>query len=175
MMDLSIWPTVIGSLDCMTAPLMFLIENHFTKFLSGAKMKKVTVNKTDLLTKLEENCINHVKEFEVANKEYQETITLALRDRKEKINKILDGWIDKVQKEPVKVDIDENLWFDITPPVSHEKDYNRVIGMVKMEVSDKIDLDIQDYGKYIEDDWSWKEENKSKRIMYAAANTAFAP
>lgn len=141
----------------------------------GMQPRKVTVNKTDLLTKLTENKSKHIREYNSAVAEYKKLAQLELKDKQEKIVGALQKLLEKVKSSegPVTLVIDEDLFFDLNPPVSHEEDYNEIIEMVKWEVEDKIELDSIEFTQYVMDNWAWKEELKNTRTFYASKQIGY--
>ena len=53
----------------------------------------------------------------------------------------------------------EKIKFDIhlPKPVSYEKEYDKAIMMIEYEIREEIEISNQDFSKYFQDEWSWKE------------------
>lgn len=58
-------------------------------------------------------------------------------------------------------------WKNIMAPVSHEKEYARIIGMLNFDINEYVDLDETEYQHYIQDEWSWT-------AVVALTNAAYA-
>lgn len=103
-------------------------------------MELITVKKNDLLKVMEENRKKHRAIFEEAFANY----------RKQAISE-LEVMLDDARKG-------KNIQRAVTlsPPADHTRDYDRVIGMLKMTTKEEIELAEHDYGAYVMDDWSWK-------------------
>jgi len=43
-------------------------------------------------------------------------------------------------------------------PLDRTRDYDRVISMLKMDLTDTVELSETDYSQYVMDDWEWKRE-----------------
>ena len=52
-------------------------------------------------------------------------------------------------------------------PVSYEDQYNRVLGMLRMDTSATIKLDANDYNRYVKDEWEWGNDFANSTAMYA--------
>ncbi len=52
------------------------------------------------------------------------------------------------------------------PPEDHTKDYDRVLKMIDMSVDTEIELDQNDFSRYVLDEWEWKE-------MWAVSNSKY--
>lgn len=120
-------------------------------------MDKITVSKDDLLVKLQENRDKHRTVFLDAWTGYSEEAQRILNDH---LMMIRNGQV------PRKIQI------ILAPPEDHTRDYDRVIGMLKMHQGDTFDLDEQMYAQYVDDDWSWKRAWLETSTQYAAASVA---
>lgn len=142
----------------------------------GQAMRKVTVNRKDLLVKLEANRIKHTADYNDAVEEYRKTALLDIQAKKDVISKQLDELASKVKdsKEPEDLSIKENLYFDVKPPVSHERDYAEIIEMFKWSVDDNIELDSAEFSQYVLDNWTWAKDIENSRIFYATKQIGFA-
>ena len=43
-------------------------------------------------------------------------------------------------------------------PEDHTRDYDRVISMLEMDLTDTVELSESDYSQYVLDDWQWKRQ-----------------
>ena len=116
-------------------------------------MKSVTVLKTSLLKILHENREQHISD-------HQQSV---------------DGWINEINgvltkaQEKFKAGEDLGSYVQLNQkPESHEKDYDRVIGMLEMSIGSQENLDISahEYQSYVMDDWDWKEHFINTSNMY---------
>lgn len=113
-------------------------------------MEKVTVDKDELLTALQENREGHREIFEQALEGYR---TRAIE--------ILQGHINDIERGAV-----ERVQVSLPRPEDHTKDYDRAIRMVEMSVDNEITLDEMDFQRYVLDDWNWKREFVATSAMY---------
>ena len=79
----------------------------------------------------------------------------------------MDGWQRKRAKvlnelankaEKGVEDLDMNVLWRLEKPTHHLKDYDRLLSMLKQHVKDEVELSNDDFGKYFEDDWAWKDK-----------------
>lgn len=113
-------------------------------------MEKMTYRRDDLLKVLRENRANHRKEFEGAIKGYEEDAIARLQGLVKQM---------KAGKRP-------SLMISMPIPQDHTKDYDRVIRMLEMCVTDIIELDETDFQQYVQDDWAWKGQFSATNAMY---------
>lgn len=102
----------------------------------------VSVQKTELVTKI------------LANRDQHRTVFLeAVEGFREELLGILESRVDQV-KAGNKV----SLYIQIPEPEDHTADYDRVISMLSMHTDDIITIDSQDFARYVMDDWEWKRK-----------------
>lgn len=122
-------------------------------------MKTIKVNKNELLTVLKKNKEQHVKEYKKALRGYRiqaaESLTKELKN-------IKDGR-------------DFNTYFSLSKPVSYEKEYATVIGMLEMDLLTEVELDMTEFTKYVNDDWSWKSSFSASNSTYLGFSGSAGP
>lgn len=64
------------------------------------------------------------------------------------------------------------VYVHLAAPSDHTKDYDRVIGLVEMGVTDTIGLTTQEYANYVKDDWEWKRQFLHSNSTYSATAAA---
>lgn len=150
-----------------------MAQNRLEK---GLPMRKITVNKVELLKKLEENRVKHIENYKQAVVEYKSACLADLEDKKNVVVKALDSLKKKIEasNKPVNMNVDENLYFDLQPPVSHEKEYDEIIEVFRMEVNDNVELDSIEFHQYVSDNWEWKNELENQRTFYASKSVGMA-
>ena len=103
--------------------------------MNGTKVKK-----DELLAIMRTNRDAHWAVFEKALLACREDI-LATLDRE--LQRAREG-------HPIRVS------YHFPRPEDHPPDYDRVIRMLEMSVQQVIDLDEEDFARYVMDDWEWK-------------------
>jgi hypothetical protein len=117
-------------------------------------MKPINVDKDTLLKVLQENRSKHRSVFEDALDGYTREAEKVLQ---EYLTKIRNG------KTPdIRIILDR--------PEDHTRDYDRVIGMLKMHLGTTFELDEQSYRMYVDDDWAWKRAWIDNSSQYAAGS-----
>lgn len=104
-------------------------------------MRTVTVNREDFLVRVRENRNNHRQVFEEALEGYRNRLTLELerRVRDLKRGRHIDQYIG------------------LPEPEDHTSDYERIVAMAEMSVSERIELTEDEFAMYIMDQWRWKQ------------------
>ena len=112
---------------------------------------KIAVDKKELLEKLEENCAKHAAIFKEAAIGHRECVIKVLSAR----------------LEDIRCGKRISLYFGVTEPQDHTKDYDVAIAMVKMAVGDTVDLDRAQFQCYILDEWDWKRSFLHSNAHYS--------
>jgi len=118
-------------------------------------MKNTTVKKDELLAKVRENREAHQKLSREASTGYR----AALLDVLETGVATLKGGKD--------VDASHIAGLLHDKPNDHTKDYDRVIGMLEMHTEDEVTLDARDFGRYVQDEWEWKDQWLTSNASYS--------
>lgn len=113
-------------------------------------MHEVKVHKTDLLQKLESNRKAHIEA-------YEEAVTGYKKLAQERVGDALSA---------LRAGEDVDLNFNLPKPKSYEKEYDRVIEMVKMSVETELELSAQEFAQFVMDDWGWKQTFAATTMMY---------
>lgn len=116
---------------------------------------RTTVRKEALLAILQENRDKHRAVFEAALEGYREQCVVILRD---KIAALSDG------RSPT-------LQIMMSRPEDHTRDYDRVIKMLELSISETFEMDEQMFAQYVMDDWRWKRDWLRMSSRYASAST----
>lgn len=119
----------------------------------GREMK-VTVRTADLREILTKNKAKHIDAYQAAVEGYRKQAMEALQKRLAKM--------ETADKPP-------SLSFKMPKPESHEKDYDRALGMLKLHANDTLVLDTEAYQKFVEDDWDWKHNFENVASSYVVA------
>ena len=107
-------------------------------------MNTVTVNKNDLKKILKKNRDGHRTKFEEALEGYRKVAI-----------KLLDKNLGLAKKgRPFNL---QNL-YSITEPQDFTEEYDTVIEMLDMEISEEITLSKHEFENYVRDDWGWKAQ-----------------
>jgi hypothetical protein len=113
-------------------------------------MDQVVVKKTELLAKVKANRYTHRDLFVKAQEGY----------RKEVIQELDRMLSDAKHGKPIRRAI------SLPEPIDRTKDYDRVIAMLEMSVSDEIELEEDDFDRYVLDNWDWKDLAISTNSQY---------
>ena len=66
--------------------------------------------------------------------------------------------------------------FQLVQPMDHTRDYDRIIGMLKMNTGGYVELSEDDYRAYVMDDWAWKNQFLATNSRYSqTALSGFDP
>lgn len=122
-------------------------------------MKDILVNKTELLGTLQRNRTEHQEIFAEAEKGYHLKAIGLLRAE-----------LDKAEKgEEFKT------YIELTKPASYVKEYDRIIGMLKMSEEPLISLSEQDYRNFVLDEWQWSGTFYASNVSYSAKASSKFP
>jgi hypothetical protein len=118
-------------------------------------MNTVTVNKKNLLLKLQDNLAKHEAEYDDLVNAYRIALTSELK----KAQKLL-------KKSPETFDLQKVLQKFTKKPESSAKEYRLAIQALEWSIEDEIVLDFYDFDKYINDNWNWKSNFELTKSMY---------
>ena len=113
-------------------------------------MNFVKVNKVDLLAKLNANLATHKSDYAEAKKIWQE--------------KIVSGLADLLDKAKAGDYTKDGLYLET--PKSYEKSYLKAIEMVTMSVDSVLELDQNEFDRYVMDNWQFSDVFKSTVSNY---------
>lgn len=115
----------------------------------------------DLLRRIEDNRATHAAEYEKAMEGYyievEEQFIELVKDAKE-----------ARKRAAAKEEFDANFYIHAVQPTNHLDDYDRVIDMLKLTQDEEIELDEQQFGQYVRDEWVWKRDFTSTNSLYLA-------
>jgi anion-transporting ArsA/GET3 family ATPase len=134
-------------------------------------MRKVTLNKKELLEKIVENRTKHIQEYNEVVKEYQVTAQLVLEEKFKEVEKEFYRLAKEVAEKPIPITAEVNV--SLTPPISHEKEYNEIIMLFQMEINENVELDSNEFSQYVMDNWKWQQDLKNTRTFYAVEQAKF--
>ena len=106
--------------------------------------------KNVLIDIIKENMVKHEETYEKAWQGYQDLVVKTL---KKNLKAIKDG-------KRVSVYVHENV------PVNHTVDYQRAIEMLNHSVEDYVFLNTEDYSRYVQDNWEWKQQWTTSNSKY---------
>lgn len=113
---------------------------------------EVTVRKDELLTILRDNRAAHRDIFEKAVEAYTRQLVRWHRDQARRILKGQKG--ERMVALPV--------------PEDHTDDYDNVIEMLEMDISDTFTLDSYEFQNYVRDRWNWSGAFAANTASYLA-------
>lgn len=113
-------------------------------------MNTVKVKKSELLKTLLANREKHRKKFDDANAGFQKKLLAKL---------------EKLIRTARRGDYIKDS-IGLSRPVSYLEQYDTALSMLRMSVDDVIELDREDFAKYVLDDWAWKEHFLANSSLY---------
>lgn len=111
-------------------------------------MERVTLRKNELIETIRKNRKTHEELYKEALQGYYEQRDEALALLSVKCKK----HDDKEDK-----DVDFHSLYRLLRPANHTREYDRVIKMLEHHVADEVELSNEDFGRYFEDEWDWKQ------------------
>jgi hypothetical protein len=104
-------------------------------------IQHIVVKKEDLVTALTKNRDGHRAQYEEAHSGYRKALL-------ETVAKMYDD---------AKKGLEVAHMIHLEIPEDHTKDYDRVIGMMRMSIDETVLITQSEYSQYVMDDWGWKE------------------
>lgn len=119
-------------------------------------MKKVRVNKTKLLQTLIDNRDVHICEYGEVYEGY----------RQQKIKQLV------VALERAEAKKEFSLNFEGSEPICYISHFDTAIEMVEWSEEQIIELDKEDFKRYVLNDWEWADRFKMHQTMYLGKKRA---
>ena len=83
-----------------------------------------------------------------------------LRENQSKHHDIFEQALLGWQKECIRILLHEQI------PSDHTKDYEVVIGLLLLSTSAEVELEADEYRRFVMDDWDWKQEWTTSNTKY---------
>lgn len=115
-------------------------------------MQKIKVKKADLLAILKRNREAHNGVFLEAQVGFRKAVVSALEARL------------ACARKGKRIE----QYLNLPEPENHTRDYDRIISMLRMDLSDEVELSEGDYAQYVLDDWDWKRQFLGTNRSYSA-------
>ena len=120
---------------------------------SFRSLSSVKVNRAEILERIRKNLENHIQEYEQALEDWRVSVVKQLKVSLKEANK--------------GTDINLKVYRNLPKPENHQKQYEIAIDMLEMSLDDELELDKDEFRKYIRDEWEWKEEFRRMSDTYA--------
>lgn len=67
-----------------------------------------------------------------------------------------------------------SVTFTLNRPQNFVKEYDTIIGLLRMSEDTIVELTIPEYKKYVEDDWNWRQAFEASNSKYLSASPSAA-
>jgi hypothetical protein len=113
-------------------------------------MRSVKIKTNELLAVLKKNRQTHEVDYNESMKGYREAVVHEIESalKKAKNGQDVHNFIRAVR------------------PTSYLKSYDTIIRMIEMSSEDTVELTMQEFSQYVEDEWQWKEAFAATRMVY---------
>lgn len=115
-------------------------------------MQEIVVNKAKLIDIMKKNRAEH-----------HDIVVEAQQGFRAKVIERLDEMLHLAQ-EGKKIDINVGLRM----PEDHTEDYDRVIGMLELDINETVKLDESQYSQWVQDQWGWQRSFTVSNSTYSA-------
>lgn len=126
---------------------------------------KMNYRVEDLKDVISANLAQHIETYETAMAGFRQTVKDELRENLDYLEQLGDDWTLE--------DLDDNTLFgrrsfhmDIMAPENHEEDYGRVWDMLDMTSDETIELNEEQFNKYVRDQWDWSQSFQMSTAAY---------
>lgn len=121
-------------------------------------MKSIYIKKAELIEIIEENLAQHVIDFKLAHEGYIEAVEEKCQDM-----------LVQIQRAGPSTDLNDLVTrVNLTAPVNYESEYRLILRKLELEVSDTIELDDNEFNRYVDNKWDWSHMNNQLNTMYAS-------
>ena len=108
------------------------------------------MSKNDLIDIIRKNMLTHKQNYEKA---WEGFVKLAVETLEKNLENVRN-------KKKVSVYVNETIPKDMTP------EYERALGMLSHHNDEYVFLNAEDYSRYVEDNWEWKQNWTSSNSKY---------
>ena len=115
-------------------------------------MQEITVDKADLIAKIQANRDEHRSMFLKSQERYREAMIAEL-DRA--LEEARDG--QKIRRA-----------FTLPVPEDHTDDFNTALEMLDWEQEDSVELDQRDFARFVQNRWEWQASFAANTQSYLA-------
>ncbi len=129
--------------------------------LAHAQERYTNVNVKELLEKLKANRESHQQEWEEAHGKWRGLQTTKMKEYLTAVQEAID-----TAEGGGKIGLPSQHDFELDEPISHVKEYDKVIARMEMTVDENLYISHGDFDKYVLDDWSWKREFAATASLY---------
>lgn len=154
--------------------------NSTTQPNTIGSLNSVKINKESLLSIIQDNkkkhdeiyeeaCVNFQKEKENYTLKVRESLEKSIEDLWSRFNKAVDEYNPNSHEY---FSFNHQLTFKPnypsfpSEPVSYEKEYNKAIRKVELEVSDTIALSPKEFESLVLNEWEWREQFETCNTKY---------
>jgi hypothetical protein len=110
----------------------------------------VNVNREDLIRVLQLNLKKHTQDYKETLELYYKQLLVDLKEL----------------TAQAKAKTKKRIQFNPAQPKSYEKTYTDTIEMLMMSVDETINLDMDNFRKFVKDEWDWKNEFSTVSNFY---------
>lgn len=150
---------MIGSMPFVDIlPINYSQPFTTTYTIGETRMKTIKIKTADLVTSLKTNRAKHEAEYKLAVIEYRKAC-----------KKQLENYLAKIKPEEAKIDLKnpvKTLYLTIQAPSCFLTEYDRASMMMGMTVDSIIELDENDFRRYVMDEWDWKSGFNASNSLY---------
>jgi hypothetical protein len=113
-------------------------------------MRTVQVDRDEFIAEVTTNRDNHREVFEQALAGYHSRLS---RELERRLHDLRKG--RRIEQ-----------YIGLPEPEDHTDDYDRVLRMAEMSVSDTLELSEDEFGQYVMDQWRWKQAFTDSTSLY---------
>ncbi len=138
-----------------------------------ASLGRVRMQKANLLQKLGENRDRHREEFKDSLEGYWDALATEIGALHDKISTSMMKHIEKAQAKDEDTRISwGGFSVDIKKPNDHTDDFERAIAKLECDLADKVDLNSQEFDRYVLNKWEWTQEHMTSITSFAPSHLA---
>lgn len=140
--------------------------------------RTVEVKRIELVQRLEENLVKHVRDYEEAMAGYKSVLMTKIEESfasaRENLELAYHGWkakVDNMTEAKISAQRDyftllDSISVEMKVPRSFAKEYEAAIDMMKWDVRDTLELTHAEFTCFVRDQWDWKSGFDAISTMY---------
>jgi hypothetical protein len=115
---------------------------------------------------------NTVRTVKIRRDAFVEKVAVNRAEHRAVFEKALDGYQRRLVREldsriaDVKAGRRIEHYIRLPEPADHTDDYDRILAMAEMSVDEVVELDADDFARFVMDQWSWKHDFTDTTTFY---------
>jgi hypothetical protein len=134
-----------------------------------ASLRTVRVPKEKLLGTLKTNRESHKKEFDDSLDGYWDAVALEIAQHMQDVQESMERNIERAKAQSEETRTTWSAWcVEVRKPIDHTDDYDRAIERLEWEIATEVDLEADEFDRYVLNKWPWLQDHLTSITSFAS-------